>query len=115
MSTEMESKVNETIKNLENLETSQVQEAQQKILEELYAIREGLSKCRPTGEATLKELYSLRTTLMGEIQESRKMQNMLMRRTERVGHLKRNFKKMFDVCVYSLGLILFLSFRKMLS
>lgn len=101
MSTEINSSLNEAISNLENLEESQVQASQKKILEELYTLRESLSKIKPGNEKgseiTLNELYSLRDTLKEEIMESRKMQDLLMRRSERVGHLKKNFKKIFDV------------------
>jgi len=84
-----------TVELLESLETEKLQLAQQSILKELYSLRATLSKSIKSENQTMEDLYELRTTLNREIGQAVQVQDTLMRREKRIGHLSKNLEKIF--------------------
>lgn len=86
----------ETVQKLESLETEKLQEAQQDILKELYSLRSTLSKSITSEKQTMEDLYVLRETLKKEIDQACQIQDVLMKRDKRIGHLKKNLGNVFQ-------------------
>ena len=96
MTEEANAQLKNTIEQIEKLENEQAKITQKEILDELYELRESFSKCKPVGESTLNELYELRESMKADIERYLKLKDLLVRRDERIGHLKKNFKRTFD-------------------
>jgi predicted RNase H-like nuclease (RuvC/YqgF family) len=84
-----------TMDSLEQLENEKLQESQQSILKELYSLRSTLSKSINSEKRTMEDLYNLRENLKREIDQVVVIQDQLMRREKRIGHLKKNLHAIF--------------------